>query len=51
MRRVRGDAVTTTGSEVSLMATAQIAARLRLPFYADPETVRRCQEKEATREG
>jgi biotin carboxylase len=51
MRRVGADAVTTTGSEVSLMATAQIAARLRLPFYADPETVRRCQEKDVMRAG
>ena len=36
------DAITTTGSEVSLKATAQVAERLHLPFYADPETVRRC---------
>jgi biotin carboxylase len=50
MRRIRGDAVTTTGSEVSLKATAEVAQRLRLPFYADPETVRRCQEKDAMRE-
>jgi biotin carboxylase len=42
-------AVTTTGSEVSLRATAIVAARLELPFYADPETVRRCQEKDAMR--
>ena len=47
--RVRADAVTTTGSEVSLKATAQVAAQLRLPFYADPETVRRCQDKDAMR--
>jgi len=43
------DAVTTTGSEMSLKATAQVAAQLRLPFYADPETVRRCQDKDAMR--
>jgi len=48
-RRVRADAVTTTGSEVALKATADVAARLRLPFYADPETVRRCQDKDAMR--
>ena len=47
--RARADAVTTTGSEVSLKATAQVAARLGLPFYADPETVRRCQDKDAMR--
>ena len=49
VRAARVDAVTTTGSEVSLKATAQVADRLRLPFYADPETVRRCQEKDAMR--
>lgn len=43
------DAVTTTGSEVSLRATARLAELLRLPFYADPETVRRCQDKDAMR--
>ena len=47
--RVRAGAVTTTGSEVSLKATAQVAAQLRLPFYADPETVRLCQDKDAMR--
>jgi biotin carboxylase len=45
----RVDAVTTTGSEVSLRATATLAARLGLPFYADPETVRRCQDKDEMR--
>jgi biotin carboxylase len=45
----RADAVTTTGSEVALTSTAQVAARLRLPFYASPETVRRCQDKDAMR--
>jgi biotin carboxylase len=45
----RADAVTTTGSEVALKATAQVASRLRLPFYADPETVRRCQDKDEMR--
>jgi biotin carboxylase len=49
VRRVRADAVTTTGSEVALKATAEVAARLRMPFYADPETVRRCQDKDAMR--
>jgi biotin carboxylase len=49
VRRARADAVTTTGSEVALKATAQVAAQLGLPFYADPETVRRCQDKDAMR--
>jgi len=49
VRRVRADAITTTGSEVALKATAEVAARLRLPFHADPETVRRCQDKDAMR--
>jgi biotin carboxylase len=47
--RARGDAVTTTGSEVALKATAAVAARLGLPFHADPETVRLCQDKDAMR--
>jgi biotin carboxylase len=51
VRRMDATAVTTTGSEVSLKATAQVAARLGLPFYADLETVRRCQEKDAMRAG
>jgi biotin carboxylase len=42
-------AVTSTGSEVSVRTTADVAARLTLPFYADPETIRRCQEKNAMR--
>jgi biotin carboxylase len=49
--RVRADAVTTTGSEASLKSTAAVAARLGLPFYADTETVRRCQEKDTMRAG
>jgi biotin carboxylase len=47
--RAKVDAITTTGSEVSLKATADVAARLRLPFYADPATVRRCQDKDEMR--
>lgn len=47
--RANVDAVTTTGSEVALRATAQLAARVMLPFYADPETVRRCQDKDVMR--
>lgn len=49
VRRANADAVTTTGSEVALRATAQVAAREKLPFYADPETVRRCQDKDVMR--
>ena len=49
VRRTRADAITTTGSEVSVKSVAAVAARLRLPFYADPETVRRCQDKDVMR--
>jgi len=49
VRGARVDSVTTTGSEVALRATAELAARLGLRFYADPETVRRCQDKDAMR--
>ncbi|MDP9001630.1 MAG: ATP-grasp domain-containing protein, partial [Myxococcota bacterium] len=51
VRRAHCNALTTTGSEVALKATAEVAARLGLPFYADPETVRRCQDKDAMRTG
>jgi biotin carboxylase len=51
VRDARADGVTTTGSEVSLKATATVAARAGLPFYADPETVRLCQDKDAMRAG
>ena len=47
--RARIDAITTTGSEVALKATAAVAAQTKLPFHADPETIRRCQEKSAMR--
>jgi biotin carboxylase len=47
--RAGSRALTTTGSEVSLKATALAAERLGLPFYADPETVRLCQDKDAMR--
>ncbi len=49
VERAHVEAVTTTGSEVALRATAQLAARVKLPFYADPETVRRCQDKDVMR--
>ena len=47
--RVRADALTTTGSEAALRATADVASRHRFPFYADPDTVRSCQDKDAMR--
>jgi biotin carboxylase len=49
IQRTGAGAITTTGSEVSVKAAAAVAARLGLPFYADPETIRRCQEKDAMR--
>jgi biotin carboxylase len=49
VRRTRAGAITTSGSEVALKSTALVAARLRLPFHADPETVRLCQDKDAMR--
>jgi biotin carboxylase len=51
VRAARAGGLTTTGSEVALKTTAQAASRLGLPFYADPETVRRCQDKDAMRDG
>lgn len=51
MAKTRADAITTSGSEVALKATAGVADRLKLPFHADPETIRRCQEKDAMRAG
>lgn len=49
VERVRPEGVTTSGSEVALRATAQLAVLVKLPFYADPETVRRCQDKDVMR--
>jgi biotin carboxylase len=49
VRQTRSDAITTTGSELALKTTALAAHRLGLPFHADPETVRRCQDKDAMR--
>ncbi|MCS6899955.1 MAG: ATP-grasp domain-containing protein [Myxococcales bacterium] len=42
-------AITTTGSELALTSTAQVAHRLGLPFYAPPEVILRCQDKGAMR--
>lgn len=38
-------ALTTTGSELALTTAATVVHRMNLPFYADPETVHRCQDK------
>jgi biotin carboxylase len=43
--------IASTGSELALTTTAQAAELLRLPFYADTETVYRCQAKDAMRAG
>jgi len=51
VRRTEASAITTTGSEVALKATAEVASLLGLRFYADPATVRRCQDKDAMRAG
>jgi biotin carboxylase len=40
----------TCGSEVALRAAADAAHELGLPFYADPDTVDRCQAKDRMRE-
>jgi biotin carboxylase len=43
------EAIATTGSELALKTTAIAAHRTSLPFATTPETVRRCQEKDAMR--
>ncbi|MEM1034059.1 MAG: ATP-grasp domain-containing protein [Myxococcota bacterium] len=43
------DGITTGGSEHALQGTAVAAPRLGLPFYGDPDTVRRCQAKDEMR--
>ena len=45
IRRSGAVAVATSGSELALTITAEVAHRLGLPFYADPATIRRCQDK------
>lgn len=49
VRRAGATALTTTGSELALTTTSEVAHRLGLPFYADPATVHRCQDKGAMR--
>lgn len=41
--------ITTSGSELALTTACAVADRLGLPFYADPETIHRCQAKDAMR--
>ena len=41
--------IATSGSELSLTTTAAVAHELHLPFYADPQTIHRCQAKDAMR--
>lgn len=43
------DGITTCGSELALRTTARVAHLLGLPFYADPETIERCQSKDRMR--
>ncbi len=43
--------IATSGSELALTTTALAAERLGIPFYADPQTVHRCQAKDAMRAG
>src|SRR5262249_2297621 len=46
VKESRATAITTSGSEVALKSTAEVAHRSGLPFHADPETIRRCQDKD-----
>lgn len=43
--------IATSGSELALTTTSHAAERLGVPFYADTETVYRCQAKDAMRAG
>jgi len=43
--------IATSGSELALTTTAHAAELLGLPFYADTQTVHRCQAKDAMRAG
>ncbi len=48
-RESKAQGIATSGSELALTTTAHAAERLGLPFYADTETVHRCQAKDAMR--
>jgi cysteine synthase A len=49
-RQTEVDGITTAGSEIALRTVARAAKILALPFYADPDTVDRCQAKDRMRE-
>lgn len=48
-RDVGAAAIVSTGSELALATTARASALTGLPFYTDPDTVFRCQNKDAMR--
>lgn len=48
-RKSGASAMATSGSELALTTTSAATHRLGLPFYADPETIYRCQAKDAMR--
>lgn len=50
VRSTGADGIVTCGSEVALRTAARVAHRLGLPFYADPQTIERCQAKDQMRE-
>ncbi|MBI5532831.1 MAG: ATP-grasp domain-containing protein [Deltaproteobacteria bacterium] len=50
-RKSGASGIATTGSELALTTTGQAAHELGLPFYADPQTIHRCQAKDAMRAG
>ncbi len=49
VRKLAPDGITTSGSEVALRTVALVADRTGLAFHADPETIRRCQDKDTMR--
>ncbi len=51
MKKSGSRAITSTGSELAVRTAAIVAADLDLPFYASPEVIRVCQEKDAMRAG
>jgi biotin carboxylase len=51
VRKTGAAGLTSTGSELSVATCSAVAAELSLPFYADPETIRRCQVKDLMRAG
>lgn len=49
VRKTGATGVVTSGSELALTITAKVAHELGLPFYADLQTIYRCQAKDAMR--